>query len=154
MVEEQKIQYYVRIANTDLQGKKALIYALSNIKGIGYPFANAICNILSLDKNQKMGLLGEKDIKKIEDTIKEKEKFPIWMLNRRKDIETGKNEHVITSSLKFTQEVDIKRKKKTRSYQGIRHANNLPVRGQRTRVHFRKGSAIGVQKKKIKKGAV
>ena len=31
----------------------------------------------------------------------------------------------------------------------MRHAFGLPVRGQRTRGHFRKGKSVGVQKKKI-----
>ena len=47
---------------------------------------------------------------------------------------------------------DIKRLKKIKSYRGIRHAANLPVRGQRTKSHFRsnrrKGTGI---KKKSKK---
>jgi len=57
--------------------------------------------------------------------------------------------------LKLRKEFDIKRLKKVKSYRGMRHAFGLPVRGQRTRSHFRKGRSVGVQKKKVKpqKGA-
>ena len=50
-----------------------------------------------------------------------------------------------------TKEFDIKRMKKMRSYKGIRHASGLPVRGQRTKSHFRKkgkNKAVGVSKTK------
>jgi len=40
--------------------------------------------------------------------------------------------------------------KKMKSYKGWRHSLGQPVRGQRTRSHFRKGSAIGVMKTKAK----
>jgi len=46
-------------------------------------------------------------------------------------------------------EFDIKRFRKMKSYRGLRHANKLPVRGQRTRSNFRaKGKTVGVRKKK------
>ena len=44
--------------------------------------------------------------------------------------------------------------KKIKSYKGWRHAMGQPVRGQRTRSHFRKGSSVGVIKAKAKPGAV
>ena len=45
-------------------------------------------------------------------------------------------------------EFDIKRMKKIKSYKGARHSAGQPVRGQRTRSHFRsRGKAVGVTKK-------
>ena len=45
-------------------------------------------------------------------------------------------------------EIDIKKMIKMKSYKGTRHTSGLPVRGQRTRSHFRKsGVAMGVKKK-------
>jgi small subunit ribosomal protein S13 len=38
--------------------------------------------------------------------------------------------------------------KKIKSYKGIRHMFNLPVRGQRTKGNFRKGKSVGVVRKK------
>jgi len=47
---------------------------------------------------------------------------------------------------------DIKRLKKIKSYRGIRHNLGQPVRGQRTKSHFRtnrkKSGAVGVKPKK------
>ena len=38
--------------------------------------------------------------------------------------------------------------KKIKSYRGVRHSQRQPVRGQRTRSHFRKGKSMGVSKAK------
>ena len=59
------------------------------------------------------------------------------MKNRRLDIETGKTSHLYGADLEITKEFDIKRLKKIKSYKGIRHSFRLPVRGQRTKSHFR-----------------
>jgi small subunit ribosomal protein S13 len=112
-------------------------------------FSNAVCNILNLDKTKKIGALDEKEVKDIEDLINNSSKLPKWMLNRRRDYDTGEDLHIVGSKLKLRKEFDIKRLKKIRSYRGMRHAFGLPVRGQRTRGHFRKGRSVGVQKKKI-----
>ena len=55
---------------------------------------------------------------------------------------------MLTNDLDIQKEFDIKRLKKIKSYRGLRHAQGLPVRGQRTRSHFRKkGGAVSVRKK-------
>ena len=140
----------IRIANTDLEGRKHIYVALRKIKGVGFMFSNAICNSLGLDKKRKAGTLEEKEIKAIEALIENPGKFPKWLLNRRKDYDTGDDLHVFGSRLKLRKEFDVKRLKKIKSYRGMRHAFGLPVRGQRTRAHFRKGRSVGVQKKKLK----
>ena len=146
-----ELKYFVRIANTDLEGNKSISYALPKIKGIGYNFAMAICKVLNLDIDKKTGYLTEEEIKNINNIIKDPDKIPSWMYNRKKDIETGKNRLIIGSDLKLNKEFDIKRLKKIKSYVGMRHASGQPVRGQRTRSNFRKGTAVGVIKKKIVK---
>ena len=72
--------------------------------------------------------------------------FPIWFLNRRKDIETGSNLHLLTSDIPFTLRNDIERERITASWRGYRHLNGLKVRGQRTRTTGRKAGAVGVAK--------
>ena len=52
----------------------------------------------------------------------------------------------------LAREFDIRRMKKVRSYKGIRHLQGQPVRGQRTRAHFRKGRSVGVTRAKVKPG--
>ncbi len=150
---EQEFRHLIRIMNTDIKGDKNINYALRRIKGVGFNFANAICNKTNIEKNKKAGYLDDEEIKKIEDVIKNPKKygFPNWLLNRRKDYNTGEDRHVTTSDLKFENEFDIKRLQKIKSYRGLRLSWGLPVRGQRTRSNFRKsGRAVGVLKKAVK----
>ena len=147
-----EIKQIIRVSNTDIKGNIKLYHALTKIKGIGFSFANAICSSIDIDKNKKIGALSESEVKNIEDCILNpiKHNIPIWILNRRKDVETGNDLHLITSNLKFQTEMDVKNMKKIKSYKGMRHAFGLPTRGQRTRSNFRHGTSIGVQKSKTK----
>lgn len=149
---ESGLRHLVRIMNTDLLGSKCLITALQKIKGVGFAFANTICCITGLDKNMRAGKLTQKDVDNIEDVLKNpaKHKIPEWMLNRRKDYETGNDIHLFKSDLDFTLSNDIRRLQKIKSNRGLRHAWGLPVRGQKTKSNFRKskGKTLGVKRKK------
>jgi len=92
--------------------------------------------------------LSSEQIKSIENVIKNPStsNFPSWFLNRRKDVETGEDKHLITSDIAFTVRNDIEREKTSGSWRGIRHMFGLKVRGQRTRCTGRKGGAVGVAK--------
>ena len=150
-----EIKQIVRLISVDVDGSTKTFLALAKIHGISYNFSNAICNYLNLDKYSQIGTLSEEQLKQVEDVIKNplQHGFPKFMLNRRKDIETGEDKHLIASDLKLRKEFDIKRMKNIRSYKGVRHALGLPVRGQSTRSHFHKGKSLGVKKpKKSKKG--
>lgn len=152
--QPQQLRHLVRIADTDLDGKKTLLYALARIKGIGVPFANAVCKLAGVDPFRRTGSLQDEDVKKLEKVITDPltEGMTPWLLNRRKDFETGEDKHIITGDLIFNVENDIKFMKKIKSYKGVRHIFGLPVRGQRTRSKFRKnkGKVVGV---KLSKGA-
>ena len=150
----EKTKGIVRIAGTDIKGESQLFVSLQKIKGVGGVFANAICKVNNLDKNKKVGDLTQTEIKKIEDTMKNPAKFgiPGWMFNRRKDLETGENKHLIGPDLSFTQKQDIKKMINIKSYKGVRHMYGLPVRGQRTRSSFRGGRTVGVVRKKTMPG--
>jgi small subunit ribosomal protein S13 len=149
---EENIKYIVRVANTDLDGKKQIGIAITKIKGIGRMFANAICSVIELDVTKKAGALSEAEIKKLNEVIASPLKFdiPVWMVNRRKDYETGEDGHLITADLAFSKQNDIKRMRKSKSYKGMRHSWGVPVRGQRTKSNFRKnkGKVKGVTRKK------
>jgi len=137
----------VRIMQTDIPGEKQIATGLTRIKGISWSFSNALCNKLKLDIKRKISSLNEEEIKKIEEFVKKPE-LPSFLLNRRNDLESGEDKHLLTSDLELRREFDIKRLKKIRSYRGLRHALGQPTRGQRTRGHFRgKGKAMGVMKK-------
>ena len=148
---KQELKYFVRIANTDLDGNRTIGQALTKIKGIGFMFSNAICRAASIDITKKTGYLNDSEVSKIDDIIKEPSKFkiPSWLFNRKKDPEDNADKHIIGSNLTFTQDNDIKMMKKIKSYKGIRHMLGLPVRGQRTRSNFRrnKGKVMGVKRK-------
>lgn len=155
-MEKAEFRHLVRVANTDLKGEKPIASALRRIKGINTNLANAVLSISKVDKTKRTGELTDEEVKKITEIIRNPLSFgiPTWMFNRRGDYESGDDKHLIGSDLDFTKENDIKIMKKIRSYKGIRHGRGLPVRGQRTKGHFRKGKSLGVSKKKGKGGRV
>ena len=138
----------VRIVGNDIRGERKMVVGLTEIKGIGYMFANTILNILKIDPNQRIGYLSSEQIQSIESIIKNPSgsNFPSWFLNRRKDVETGEDKHLITSDIAFTVRNDVEREKTSGSWRGYRHMFGLKVRGQRTRCTGRKGGAVGVAK--------
>jgi len=145
-------RHLVRIANTDLDGSKKILFALRKIKGVDIMVANAICHQAAIDKTTQTGSISEQQANKISEIIEKitQQGFPEWLLNRRKEPETGENMHLSGPNLKFTQENDIKLLKKIKSYKGLRHQWRLPVRGQRTKSNFRRNkgkSSLGVKKK-------
>ena len=153
-MEKPEFKHLIRLLNTDLQGKKSVVIALEKIQGVGYNFAIAICRVTGINQNKKAGELTDEEVKKLEDALKNPLKYniPIWMLNRKKDPETGEDKHLLSIDLKLQKEFDIKKMGRIRSYKGIRHALGLPVRGQRTKAHFRHGRRVGVEKKAAKMG--
>jgi small subunit ribosomal protein S13 len=149
---DKNFKYFIRVANTDLDGNKSIGSALRKIKGVNFMFANMVCQFAGVDKNTKAGLLDNSQVKKIDEVVSNPLKFkaPSWMLNRRKDYETGADKHLLSGELSFFIDNDIKRMKKMRSYRGVRHGQGLPVRGQRTKSNFRRNkgkTSIGVKKK-------
>ncbi len=144
----QDYRHIVRIVGKDIPGDKKLSVGLTHIKGVGYNFANAIIGALGLNPNSNIGFLTESQVESIEKTLKDPTsiKFPSWLLNRRKDIETGATTHLITSDVAFTVRNDIEREKLSNSWRGFRHTYGLKVRGQRTRTTGRKGASVGVKK--------
>ncbi len=132
----------------DIPGAKKAIVGLTQIKGIGYNFATAILDTLKINTNTNIGFLSESNVQSIEKLITNPVagNFPVWFLNRRKDIETGANMHLLTSDIPFTLRNDIERERITNSWRGYRHMYGLKVRGQCTRTTGRKGGAVGVAK--------
>ena len=157
---EQKINPIVKIISADIKGSKSVRQGLLKIKGISHSMINAVCIQLKIDKDKKVGLLSNEEIKKLEDSIKNPEKIniPAWMLNREKDHDTGEDKHITGIDLKLRKEFDIKRLMKMKSRRGLRYSIGLPSRGQRTRSNFRKNKgkgkgSLGVKRKKVgKKG--
>ena len=147
--QDPDFKYIVRISNTDIAGEKNIVYGLSSIKGVGIHMATLIASELKIDRKSKFGKLSDSQIQMIQEKIDNiNEIAPRWMLNHRKDYETGKDIHLISSEIDMKLRDEINIMKKIRSYRGIRHERGLPVRGQRTRANNRRGLALGVSKKR------
>lgn len=136
----------IRILGADIPGNKKVVVGLTRIKGISWTFSNAVCSVLKIDKEKRIQDLSEKEREQITEFVKNP-KLPGFLLNRRRDIEGGEDKHLIGTDLDLQKEFDIKRQRKIKSYRGWRHAFGQPVRGQRTKSHFRKNKTIGVLKK-------
>ncbi len=145
-------RHIVRVGNTDLAGEKPLFLSLQKIKGIGENFARMVCVLAQIDYMKKTGELSDKEVTVVEKIVEDPKAagMPAYVLNRQRDYETGEDMHLTLSDLDFTQDQDLKRAKKVKSYIGLRHQWRLPVRGQRTQSNFRrnKGKAAAVKKKK------
>ena len=149
----REFQHIIRFVGTDIEGAQPVTYALTKIKGVGIKLANAIIEKSGISPEARMGFLSSAEVEKIEDILKNPVKYgiPLWLLNRRKDVETGKDLHLLGSDLLLQTKNDIDQMKKIRSWKGFRHSYGLKVRGQRTRTTGRKGKAIGVKKKQVRR---
>ena len=144
----EQYENLVRILGNDIHGELNMLIGLSQIKGIGYMFANSMLQVLKISPHQKIGNLTADQVSAIEKIIQDPKaaNFPIWFLNRRQDIETGEDMHLVTSDIAFNIRNDVEREKALFSWRGYRHMYGLKVRGQRTRCTGRKGGAVGVAK--------
>ncbi|HLC22817.1 MAG TPA: 30S ribosomal protein S13 [Candidatus Nanoarchaeia archaeon] len=145
------VKQYVRILSTDIPGAYSLKRGLAQIRGISINLANAICVRLNLDSSKLLHSHSDAEVKELEIKLKTM-KVDSWLMNRQNDYDTGVDRHVLTTDIMFQRDLDIKRMQKIKSYKGVRHAMGQPVRGQRTKAHFRKGRALGVQKTKAVPG--
>jgi len=148
---DDNFQHLVRVANTDLDGNKYPVLALQKIKGVGWRLANAIAALSGVSKTQKMGYVAQDIVNKLDIIVKDPlgNGVPTWMINRRRDYETGEDMHLIGGALTFQKDNDLKRLKKIKSYRGLRHQLGLTVRGQRTQGNFRRRKGgLGIKRKK------
>ena len=136
------------MVGSDLDGSKKLAYAILKVKGIGLNFAKYLVRDVGLNPDARIGYLSDDDIQKLESTINspEKLKFPSYILNRSKDLESGKDLHLFGSDLMFRKKMDIDTMRALKTWKGTRHSLGLKVRGQKTRTSGRKGKAMGVKK--------
>ncbi len=143
-------RHIIRIARTDIDGSQKLDRALSAVKGVGRRLARAIVEAVKLNPDQRAGYITDAEVAKIEEVLQDPSKhgIPHWMLNRQKDMASGKNKHLIGSDLDFQLKMDIDYLMKTKNWRGVRHGLGLKVRGQRTRTTGRRGRTVGVSRKR------
>ncbi|MCD6382926.1 MAG: 30S ribosomal protein S13 [Thermoplasmata archaeon] len=142
-------KYIIRLVNTDVDGNRKMVDALTMIKGVNYRLSKAIVDILDLPYDKKAGELTDEEIEKLEEVLLNLPKhLPPWMLNHRKDLFSGEDIHYLSSDLDSSRRDDINHLKKIRCYRGIRHETGQKVRGQRTRSNGRSGATIGVVRRR------
>lgn len=145
----------VRMAGRDINGAYTIVHALRHIKGISHNLASAIAMIaerqFSIPETASIGSLEENKLEELESIIKDPAKFgvPHYMLNRRKDVDTGVDMHLVGTDLIVKIRQDMENTIKLQSWIGFRRQYNQKVRGQRTRSTGRTGETVGVTKKKI-----
>jgi small subunit ribosomal protein S13 len=151
----REYRFIIRFMGTDIDGSKKVAYGLSKVRGVGPNFAHAVVKAAHVNPDARIGTLSEGDISRLEDAIKDPAKhgIPTRMFNRRKDIETGRDMHLVGPDLALGMKADIDLMKDIRSWKGIRHSLGLKVRGQRTRTTGRSGKAVGVKKKVLMEAA-
>jgi small subunit ribosomal protein S13 len=149
-LEKKRIGHVVRIHSTDIEGGKKIIAGIGEVKGVGINLSNAIINRLGLDRKKRLQDLTEQEIDAIEKAVEDPCALgvPAWMLNRRNDLDTGRNIHLHTADLIFAQKSDIDMMGEMKSYKGLRHSRGQKVRGQRTASTGRGRVAVGVLKKR------
>lgn len=146
--ENPDFKYIVRVANTDLDGKYQVIPALALVKGLGIRTAALVATRANVNAYQKIGDLKDEEVARLQEAVESfVENTPIWMLNRRKDLETGDDVHLIGTDVEIKLRDDLNRLKKVRTYRGLRHEGGQKVRGQRSRSNGRTGLTLGVQRK-------
>jgi len=139
---DEEVKGIVRVLGTNIMGNDIFEVGVLKIRGVA--------QVAGISPKTKVGNIPPEKIKIIETIIENpiNNGIPVWLVNRRKDYETGENVHVVGPKLLMSLREDLNRMKKMKSYKGVRHQLGLPVRGQRTKSSFRKGTSLGVQRKK------
>jgi len=120
----------MRIANVNIPDEKKLEIALGYIFGIGRNNVYKVLEVAKVDGSKRVHTLTEEEQKRIQQAL-----------------ETYKLEGDLRTEING----NIRRLKDIGAYKGMRHARNLPARGQRTRSNARtkrgKRVTIGAIKK-------
>jgi len=121
-----------RISGVELQDNWKVDYALTKIRGVGWPLAVEILQTLKIDADKRLSELAPEEISKISAKLE--------------DYATeGELARVVRGNIGRLQTIG--------SYRGVRHTKNLPARGQRTRTNARtkrgKRKTVGAFKKEI-----
>merc|ERR1711953_958192 len=147
LVIPANFQHILRVMNTNIDGKRNIMFAITAIKGIGRRYANIVLKKADIDLSKRAGELSEEEVEKIITIMSNPRqyKIPDWFLNRQKDRKTGQ---MMSNLLDNKLREDLERLKKIRAHRGLRHYWGVRVRGQHTKTTGRRGRTVGVSKKK------
>ncbi|MFB6243321.1 MAG: 30S ribosomal protein S13 [Halobaculum sp.] len=149
--DDEDLQYFVRVGQTDLDGTKTVERSLTEMKGIGQRAARIVAETAGVDRTATFGRLDDDDIDAVVDVVQNFENHaPDWMANRQKEFYTGDTTHEVGSDLEEARRHDINRMKMIDSYRGVRHKRGQKVRGQRTKSTGRTEGTIGVNVEEIR----
>jgi small subunit ribosomal protein S13 len=152
---QSEFRYLVRVKGKDLDGRKKAVAALSDLRGVGYNFAQAVVAGAKIDPKSRFGSLSESQVRDVERILNDPStlNLPQWAYNRKRDPETGETKQLIGSDLDLAVKDDVERERNIQSWRGVRHSLGLKVRGQRTRTTGRKGKTVGVRKAALQQAA-
>mmetsp|Transcript_46891 Transcript_46891/g.94591 ORF Transcript_46891/g.94591 Transcript_46891/m.94591 type:complete len:155 (+) Transcript_46891:49-513(+) len=133
-------QHILRVLNTNIDGRRKVMFALCKIQGIGRRFSNLICKKAEVDPNKRAGELTQDEVEKLVAIIQSPKQFkiPEWFLNRQREWKTGKYMQAFSNNLGAKLREDLERLKKIRCHRGLRHYWGIRVRGQHTKTTGRK----------------
>lgn len=122
-----------RIAGVTIPSEKRVVIALTYVYGIGRKTSEDILKKANIDESIRVKNLTDDEISKITEVIGV--------------------DYTVEGDLQRIISGNIKRLKDINSYRGIRHKNNLPSRGQRTKTNARtrrgRKSTVGGTAKKV-----
>ncbi|GAA95342.1 hypothetical protein E5Q_02000 [Mixia osmundae IAM 14324] len=141
----KNFQHILRLLNTNVSGNKKIMFALTEIKGVGRRYSNVVLKKADIDLNKRAGELNSDELERVVTILQSPQnyKIPMWMLNRQKDIVDGKYSHIVSNALDSKYREDLERLKKIRNHRGLRHFWGLRVRGQHTKTTGRRGKTVG-----------
>ncbi len=122
-----------RISGVTIPAKKQIWVALTYVYGIGPKTSEDILSKATVERTARVENLTDAEISRIQDVI-------------NADL-------VVEGELQRVVSGNIKRLKEIKSYRGMRHAQSLPSRGQRTKTNARtrrgKKTTVGGTAKKV-----
>merc|ERR1712226_1435805 len=150
LVIPTNFRHILRVMNTNIDGKRNIMFAITAIKGVGRRYANIVLKKADIDLAKRAGELSEEEVERIITIMSNPRqyKIPDWCLNRQKDIKDGKTGQMMSNMLDNKLREDLERLKKIRAHRGLRHYWGVRVRGQHTKTTGRRGRTVGVSKKK------
>ena len=141
--------YILRIADSDIDGLRPIAIGITSIKGIGMRTSQQICRLAGVDGNTLGGHLSDDEQDRLRNSIDDyATTVPWWLVNRQRAIGTNEDAHIVATEVKMTRDDDVARIAGVKAYRGMRHRSGHKVRGQRLRSNGRKGSSLGVERKK------
>merc|ERR1711862_748534 len=118
VVPEGEFQLVRRILNTNVDGRRRVMFALTGIKGIGLRFSDQICKRAEIDLNKRAGQLTVAEIEKIVEVIQNPLQYgiPKWFLNRQKNLSDNAYTQLFANNLDMTLREDLTRLRKIRAH--------------------------------------